>query len=590
MKNNYTLTQLTHYIIPNKSKLFLATLCSILNKLCDIVPEILIGIAIDIIVNQQNSIVARLTNIINPLSQLYIIGALTALLWILESIFEYLYLILWRSIAQEAQHKLRLATYAHMQQLDMKFYEDKTTGGLLSIVNDDINQLEQFISEGPNTIIQLIVNIIVMGAIFFYLSPILALLTLLPIPFVIFIAFYFQKRLATLYSNVRERIEILSSHITSRLMGIATIKSYTAENYELSCLEKESIAYQKENNNASKVNAAYVPIVRMGILCGFIMSLIVGGRYALQGYLAISSYSVLVFLTQRFLWPFTTLTTLTDMYERAMASARRIFAVLKHPKDIVDGNISINKDNVAGYLKFDNVDFSYSNNVQIFKNLSFEIPVNNTVAFVGTTGSGKSTIIKLILRFYDTVNGTILLDNIDIKTLKLKDLRQSIGLVSQEIYLTNNTIANNIAYGTFNASQDDIIKAAKMAEAHDFIMQLPHGYKTLIGENGKNLSGGQRQRISIARAILKNPPIFIFDEATSALDNETEVAIQHSLATLAHNHTLIIIAHRLSTVRHANNIFVLEKGKIIESGTHNELVKKDGTYAALWKIQTGDIN
>lgn len=586
---HHPLSQIIRYIAPYKIRVFLATLSSILNKLCDIVPEILIGIAIEVVLHKEHSLVARVTGVLDPYHQLYWVAALTALLWILESVFEYCYLILWRSIAQDVQHDMRLATYAHVQKLDTAYFEDKTSGGLLALISDDVNQLEHFLSDAPNAILQLVVNVIVMGGVFAYLSPMLAVLTLLPVPFVIAIAYYFQNRLAVLYESVRGRVESLSSHIVGRLSGITTIKSYTTEEAELASLSAESKLYRQVNHTASHVNAAYVPVVRMGVLSGFIMSLVIGGQYALQGTLAISFYSVLVFLTQRFLWPFTTVTTLTDMYERAMASMRRIFALLDQKQTIIDGTQNLDVHAIKGSIQFDNVSFAYNNGTRVFSGVSLDIPAQSTVAFVGTTGSGKSTIIKLLLRLYDSASGKILLDGINIKTVKLKQLRQAMALVSQEIYLTSGTVADNIAYGSHNVTHDMIVHAATVAQAHDFIKQLPNGYATLVGENGKNLSGGQRQRISIARAILKNPQILIFDEATSALDNETEAAIQRSMAELAHHHTMIVIAHRLSMVRHADIIFVLEKGEIIESGTHDQLVQKNGTYATLWKIQTGEI-
>ena len=589
MKKMHPLAQIVFYTRPHKGTLILATISSVLNKLCDIVPEILIGIAIDVVVNQNHSVVAQLTGIQNSFTQLYVVGALTALLWILESIFEYCYLILWRRLAQEVQHKLRIETYAHLQQLDTLYFENKTTGGLLTILNEDINQLEQFLSEGPNAIIQLIINIVVMGGIFFYLSPMIGFLTLLPIPFVIGIAFLFQSRLAALYESARERAASLSGHIASRLFGITTIKSYVTQTYEIGRLELESRAFQKTNHAASRVNAAYIPVVRMGILCGFVMSLVVGGSYALQGALSISSFSILVFLSQRFLWPFTTLTTITDLYEKAMASVRRVLSVLNEPKHILDGSMSMNLNSIQGSVRFENVSFAYSNGTQIFDNLSFVIPAHKTAAFVGATGSGKSTVIKLIMRMYDALSGNISIDATNVTSVPLDDLRKTIGLVSQDVYLVDGTIAENIAYGTFDASMEAIINAAKMGEAHDFIMRLPYGYQTMVGENGKSLSGGQRQRISIARAILKKPPLLIFDEATSAVDNETELAIQKSLAALSHEHTMILIAHRLSTVRHADIIFVMDAGNIVESGTHSELIAKNGSYALLWKIQTGEI-
>lgn len=483
-----------------------------------------------------------------------------------------------------------METYTHLQQLDLAYFENKTIGGLLTILNEDINQLEQFLSEAPNTIIQLIVNIMAIGTIFFYISPMLSFLTLLPIPFVICIAFVFQNRLAKLYTSVRACAASLSGHIASRLLGITTIKSYATQTYEIGQLGLESQAFQKENYKASVINAAYIPVVRIIILCGFTTSLMVGGVYALQGTLSISAFNILVFLSQRFLWPFTTLTTITDLYEQAMASARSVFSILHQKTYILDGPDKLNITQINGTVNFENISFTYPNGTQVFNQLSFTIPAHKTAAFVGATGSGKSTIIKLLMRFYDANSGTISIDTTNITTVKLNDLRKSIGLVSQDIYLVDGTIAENIAYGTFSATTEEIISAAKMGQAHDFIMRLPHGYQTMTGENGKNLSGGQRQRISIARAILKNPPLLIFDEATSSVDNETELAIQKSLAVLAHDRTMILIAHRLSTVRHADIIFVLEHGQIIEAGTHNELLSKNGTYALLWKIQTGELD
>lgn len=582
MKSSNAFIQLLNYAAPSKGKIFFASLCSVLNKICDIVPEILIGIAIDVIVNQEHSVVAKL-GITDPFYQLYWVGALTALLWIFESIFEYLYSITWRSLAQDVQHELRLKTYATIQNCDLAYFENKTTGGLLNILHDDIHQLEQFLSQGPNEIIQLTVNVIVMGCIFFYLSPTLALLTLLPIPFVVGIAYYFQHKLAHLYEIVRQTSGNLASHIAYRLQGITTIKSYTTESYELDRLRQESNLYQEANRHANRVNALYVPIVRMAVMVGFIMALVVGGVYSLQGIIPINWYAALVFLTQRFLWPFTMLTTITDMYERSLACAKRILATLASHRTIYDGDKNLATKSLDGQIQVKNVSFAYDTGVQIFNNLNLEIPAKQTVAFVGPTGSGKSTIIKLLLRFYDAQSGSIALDNHMIKNITLHDLRKFIGLVSQDVYVVEGTIADNISYGTFNASRTDIIEAAKMAQAHDFIIGLPQGYDTKVYEHGKNLSGGQRQRLSIARALLKKSPILIFDEATSAIDNETEAAIQQSLARLKKDHTIVIIAHRLSTVRNADIIFVLEKGAIVESGNHEALLKKNGSYANLWK-------
>jgi ATP-binding cassette, subfamily B, bacterial len=567
---------------PNKGKIIFACLCSTLNKICDIVPEILIGLSIDVIVNQKNSVIATL-GIVDPYTQLCVVGGLTALLWILESLFEYLYSIAWHSLAQEIQHHLRLKTYAGLQEQDMAYFEKTTTGQLLNTLYADINLMERFFSEGLNQVIQLAVNIIVMGAIFFYLSTTLAILTLLPIPFVVGIAYYFQHTLANLYTHVRETASDLSSHIAYRLQGIATIKSYTTQDYELALLQKEDSVYMQANHRALQVSALYIPTVRMAIMVGFIMSLVIGGFSALNGTMPINWYATLVFLTQRFLWPFTSLTQITDMYEMAASCAKRILAVLNSHPNIHSGNDMLNLSSMAGTISFNNVSFAYhSGEANIFDAINFELPAKKTAAFVGSTGSGKSTIIKLLLRFYDPTQGTILIGGTNIKNLTLTDLRACIGLVSQDVYVVEGSIADNISYGTFDASREEIIKAAQMAHAHDFIMALPKEYDTKVEEHGKNLSGGQRQRIAIARAIIKKSPILIFDEATSAIDNETEAAIQQSMSSLTHNHTIIIIAHRLSTVQHADTIFVLNQGTIIETGDHASLLEKNGAYAKLW--------
>lgn len=579
MKYTNAFVQILKYAAPCKSKILFACVCSVINKLCDIMPEILIGLSIDVVVNQQHSVVSKL-GITNPFHQLYLVSALTAVLWISESVFEYLYAVTWRSLAQEVQHTLRIKAYATMQNLDLSYFENKTTGGLLNVLHDDIQQLEQFISVGIKEIIHMTVSVIVMGVIFFYLSPMLALLTLLPIPFIVALAYYFQNKLAHLYSIVRQKSSNLAGHIAYRLQGIATIKSYTAEEYELARLEKESAQFQAANYEASYVNALYIPVVRMVIMGGFIGALTVGGVYALQGFIPVNWYATLVFLTQRFLWPFTFLAGITDMYEKTNACAKRILGVLESTPALRSGTETFDAALAHGTITFDHVSFAYSNGVKTLNDVSFVIPARKTVAFVGATGSGKSTIIKLMLRFYDPKSGSVLIDGHDIKNLKLDDLRKAIALVSQDVYVVDGTIADNISYGTFNASRNEIIAAAKMAYAHDFIMDLPLGYDTKLQEHGKNLSGGQR--LAIARAIMKKAPILIFDEATSAIDNETELAIQQSMSTLAGNHTIIMIAHRLSTVRNADTIFVVDKGAIIESGNHELLMQHNKAYSKLW--------
>ncbi|MFA5999342.1 MAG: ABC transporter ATP-binding protein [Candidatus Babeliales bacterium] len=580
-KNN--LVGLLSFTSPHKKSILLASIYSVINKVCDIIPEILMSVAIDVVVSQEKSVIAQF-GVLDPMYQLYVVSGLMATFWILEAIFEYLYYVTWHDLAQEIQHDLRLQTYQTMQGLDLEYFETKTTGGLLTVVQEDIAQIGTFFSQIPNELIQLMISTIGLGAVFLYISPKVFLLTLIPIPFVIYIAYYFQHKLARLYEKLRQASGKISNHTMYRLHAISAIKSYTTEQYELKRLHNESNHFKKIFGDSSNVTALYIPSVRLAIMVGFITAMIVGGQLILQGSIEISMYAILMFLMQRFLWPFTTASHIVNSYKKTVTSANRIVAVLHAKPKIMSGTESFSVKDMKGEVVFENIAFSYPNGVEVFKDLSFDIPAQTTVGFVGTTGSGKSTIVQLLLRFYDIQSGSIAIDGRDIKNMKLDDLRESISLVSQSVYMVDGTIQDNISYGTFQASQDDIIKAAQMAQAHDFIMEMPQGYQTVLHEYGKNLSGGQKQRLSIARALLKKSRILVFDEATSALDNETESLISESMDRLRKDHTIIIIAHRLSTVRQADIIFVLDNGQIVESGSHDELMEKNGVYAQLWNV------
>jgi len=371
---------------------------------------------------------------------------------------------------------------------------------------------------------------------------------------------------------------------------MATIKSFTAEARESARLRTASDQYVAANRKAIKVSSAFVPLIRMAILLGFLATFIVGGFKTLDGTLNVGAYGMLVFLTQRLLWPLTRLAQTVDLYERAMASTRRILRLIETPSMVRDtGSAKLAKP-VSGRLEFDNLSFRYNNTEAGVNEVSIVVPAGHTVALVGATGSGKSTLIKLLLRFYQVKTGEIRIDGVPIDSLTLASLRESIGLVSQDVFLFEGSVRENIAYGEPDATTDTVIAAAKAAEAMDFIAQLPDGMDTLVGERGVKLSGGQRQRLSLARAILKNPPILILDEATSAVDNETEAAIQKSLATISQNRTVLVVAHRLSTIVMANNIIVLDAGRVVEQGVHDELIELNGFYRRQWQVQTGEAH
>ena len=580
------LLRLLRYAGGYRNRIRLASLCSVLNKLFDVMPEILIGMAIDVVVRQEKSFLADF-GILEPFNQMLFLGGLTIAVWFFESLFQFFLQILWRNLSQSLQHDLRLDAYGHMQDLDMAWFEDSSTGGLVAILNDDVNQLERFLDGGANALIQVATSVIAVGAVFFYVSPQIALMAFTPVPVIILGAFWFQRRAQPLYANVREKVGLLSTRLANNISGIATIKSFTREKHELAQLEKESSAYVEANRGAIRISSAFIPIIRMAILVGFVATLIYGGKLTLDGQLNAGAYSVLVFLTQRLLWPLTRLAETVDLFERAMASTRRILNLIEVPIRTHSGSRELPIEEIKGELRFEDVSFSYSDGAEILSNISMTIAAGETIAVVGQTGSGKSTLMKLLLRFYSPASGVLKLDDTNLTEFRIPDLRRAFGLVSQDVFLFHGTVAENIAYGRPGANQGDIEAAAKAAEAHEFILQLPRGYETIVGERGQKLSGGQRQRVSIARAVLKDPPVLILDEATSAVDNETEAAIQRSMRTITQGRTTLVVAHRLSTIVNANRIYVLEKGRVTETGTHTELLASDGLYANLWKVQAG---
>ena len=555
-----------------------------MNKFWDLAPPILIGMAIDVVAYQEDSMLASL-GYPDPYNQFLILVGLTVVIWILESLFEYWFGVLWRNLAQSAQHELRMDAYSHIQNLEMQWFSGQTTGGLMAIMNDDVNQLERFLDQGANDLLQVATTVIVVGAVMFLLAPEVAILAVLPIPIIVAGSFMFQRRIGVRYTLVRKKVGDLNALLNNNLSGITTIKSFTAEESEVERVGLASRSYRDANRDAIRLSASFVPLIRMAILFAFTANMLVGGWLALEGELSVGAYSVIVFITQRLLWPLTRLGQTFDLYQRAMASTSRVLDLLDTPIGMVEGDIELN--GTKGAITFNSVEFSYPERESVLGGVSIDIAAGETVGLVGSTGSGKTTLVGLLLRFHDPLVGSVTLDGHSVTELRLASLRGSIALVSQNTTLFPGTVRDNILYGRPDASEEEIIEAARIAEATTFIDELPKGWETDIGEDGHRLSGGQRQRLAIARAVLKDAPILVLDEATSNVDNETEAALQRSIDRISADRTTIIIAHRLSTVRNADKIAVLESGQITEQGTHEQLVEADGLYARLWAVQTG---
>ena len=579
--------RLLSHMKDHKKTIRLASLCSVTNKIWDLAPPLLIGLAVDVVVLRENSYLAGL-GYSDPWTQLILLSVLTFLIWGLESLFEYFYGVLWRNLAQTVQHELRLDTFNHVQKQGMGWFDERQKGDILAILNDDINQLERFLDKGANDLLQVSTTVLVVGAVFLFISWEVAMLAIIPIPLIVWGSFKYQRSLEPKYADVRNAAGKMNALLENDLSGMSTIQSFTAEEIEVARVKQLSDDYREANRKAIRLSAAFTPLIRMAILCGFTATLLLGGWFTLEGELAVGAYSVLVFMTQRLLWPLTRLGETFDLYQRAMASSTRVLDVLTSEIEISEGGFKPEKEIIEnGDIEFNGVNFAYSGRDNTFTNLSLTLSAGKTTGIVGSTGAGKTTLTRLLLRFAQPDSGKIIWAEKEISEWSLKHLRSSIALVEQHITLFPTSILENIRYGNPNATDQEVLQAAQIAEVTEFVNTLPNKWETMVGEGGYRLSGGQRQRLAIARAVLKNAPLLILDEATSAVDNETEASLQRSIDYVSKDRTTVIIAHRLSTIRNCDTILVMDKGSIVERGEHDELVSSGGIYSRLWKVQTG---
>lgn len=476
------LGRLWQYAARHRAQALIAALWSVLNKLADIAPPFLIGMAVDIVVRREDSFVA-VFGWQEPRAQLVVLAVLTFAVWGIESLFEYLHGVAWRNLTQRVQPELRCDTYAHVQRLDLGFFESRATGDLMAVLNDDINQLKRFLDRGANDMLQVLTTVLSIGIAFFVIAPEIAWLAFLPIPIILWGSFWFQKRIEPRYVEVRAAAAMLNGDLANNLSGIATIKSFTAEDREVDRIRTRSDDYQRANQRAIRLSSAFAPLIRIAILIGFTATLVWGGFLTLENELEVGLYSVMIFLTQRLLWPLTSLGATFDLYQRAMASTRRVLDVLDTGSQLADGRVRLpvgehaseRADERAGQLALASVTFGYDPERPVLADISLTIEAGQTIAFVGATGSGKSTLIKLLTRFYDPDVGTITLDDHDLRTLALVDVRSAVALVSQDIFLFAGTVADNIAYGRPDADMDEIRAAARAAEAAEFIERMPDG-------------------------------------------------------------------------------------------------------------------
>ena len=471
---------------------------------------------------------------------------------------------------------------------EMAFFEGHRVGETMAILGDDINQLERFLSTVFKDIVQLVTLFLIAGSILLYYSPGLSLIAMLPMPIIVIGSLSFQRLLGPKYQALRASFGDLNTRLENNIAGMAVIKSFTAEAFESERLAKASKDFKSTSIAAIRLSAIFTPIIRLCIGVSFGAVLFVGARWTYSGVISPGTFTLFGMMCQRLLWPLTRLGSILDETERGKASAARVFGLLHTPSKIIDEPRATDPGKLSGLIEFQDVKFRYDYGPTILSGLSLRIKAGETIGIAGSTGAGKSTIIKLLLRLHEPTSGSILYDNYSIESMTLTGLRRNIALVSQDVYLFQGTISENLAYGCSAASSAELIKVAEQVRLAAFIESLPLGYDTLVGERGIKLSGGQRQRLSIARAILKDAPILILDEATSSVDTETERAIQEHLSEYTAGRTAIIIAHRLSTIRGADRIVVIEGGELVEEGRHHDLLDQNGTYAGLWRLQAGE--
>lgn len=576
-----TIKKFISYYHPYRTLFFMDMFCALVLSAIDLIFPLIVRFLL-------NDVYTKYTSKIT--FYLAIIGSALLFMYVVRYFCQY-YITSWGHImGAKMEADMRNDIFSHLQKLSFSFYDDTNTGRLMSRIVNDLFDISELAHHGPEDIFISILKIIGSLAILMSINVKITLILMFIVIIMIYYSFDYNKKMRTIFRLNREKIANVNAQVQDSLSGIRVVKSFANEEIEKKKFDNGNNEFLETKEKSYFIMGKFFSgsSFFQGLL--YIVAVIVGGIFINTKQITISDLVIYILYINTFLSPIDKLVNFTEQLQRGLTGFKRFLEVLDKKPDIVDSPDAIEFHNSTGDISFENVSFSYDENSHVLENINATIKAGYTTALVGPSGGGKTTFCSLIPRFYEVTKGTLKIDGIDIKKFSLNSLRNRIGIVQQDVYLFDGTIRENILYGNPSASDEELIAAAKNANAHEFILGLENGYDTYVGERGVKLSGGQKQRISIARVFLKNPPILILDEATSALDNESELLIQQSLDSLSKNRTTIVIAHRLSTIKNADRIIVLTENGLEESGNHNELLARNGIYASLYNMQFASTN